>query len=289
MFLFQGGPGALLDGRGDFFQAIDKNSPSTDFMRNLQSMLQVKHKIPDIKSIVIFSAHWDEHQVTVDSTDGAAKLYYDYSGFPRELYAPYMTYPITTDIKLAERIHGMLNGAGVKNKLQPRREGFDHGSFIPLKLAFPESNIPIVQVSLKSNLDIADHIKIGEALAPLRDEGVLLIGAGALTHNLRALQPGSGISPRAQAFSDHMNELLTGLNEHNYEERKQQLIDVPSRAPHFAAMHPRAEHFIPLAVAFGAAIPRGVTSGGEPLPVTVRREFHEIVMGTFCSDSFVFS
>ena len=290
IFLFHGaGPGALLDAKGEFFEAFDKHSPSSGFMRNLNSMFQVKYQSPNIKSIVVFSAHWEESQVTVDYTTGPTKLLYDYYGFPPETYAPHMTYPITTDLKLAERIHGLLNDAGVPNKLQPRKEGFDHGTFIPMKLAFPESNIPIVQVSLQKNRNIADHIRLGEALAPLRDEGVLLIGSGALTHNLRALDPSGRIDPRAVAFVGHMNELLTGLNEHNYEERKQQLIDVPSRAPHFTAMHPRAEHFLPVAVAFGTAIPRRTGSNGEVSRVSVRREYHEIAMVTFCADSFVFN
>jgi len=293
IFLFHGaGPGPLIDGRGGMFEKLDKNSPSTAFMKNIPRMIEQKAAGSTIKSVVVFSAHWEESKFQVDHQTGTPKLLYDYYGFPPETYAPHMTYPFKTDILLAERIHGLLNEAGVDNVLKPRNDGFDHGTFIPMKMAFPDGDVPIVQVSLNRNLDIESHIRLGEALAPLRREGVLLVGSGAITHNLRAINPDANdADPRATAFVAHMNDILIGLNEANYAERRQRLINVPKEAPYWRDMHPRAEHFIPIAVAFGTARPSETceTAEGETeAPMSVERVYHEIALGTLCADSYLF-
>jgi aromatic ring-opening dioxygenase catalytic subunit (LigB family) len=103
-------------------------------------------------------------------------------GFPATTYAPHLTYPAPTDLKLADRVAELLTSNGETCKKENR--GFDHGVFIPLKLAVPDANIPIVQLSLHSSLDFERHVKLGEMLSPLRDEGVLIVCSGQTTHNL---------------------------------------------------------------------------------------------------------
>jgi aromatic ring-opening dioxygenase catalytic subunit (LigB family) len=243
--------------------------------------------------------HWEEREFTVDYQTGPTKLLYDYGGFPTEAYAPHLTYPVPTDASLAQHVHQLLTAQGVKNTIRPRGDGFDHGVFIPLTLAFPEATIPVVQVSVNRNLDIASHIKLGEALAPLRKEGVLIIGSGQITHNMGASRSASGkVDPRAIEFTDHFKALLEGTTESNYEERKQALIASPALAPHFDYEHPRTEHFIPLVVAFGAARPSTV-EGSEVLAgescaaaagaLQVRRLFHHVAMGSMATDAYIFT
>ena len=104
------------------------------------------------------------------------------SGFPSYTYAPHLTYPAPTDLPLADRVVELISSAGETCRRANR--GFDHGTFIPLKLALPEANIPIVQLSLQKSLNFEKHLRLGELLAPLREEGVLIIGSGQTTHNL---------------------------------------------------------------------------------------------------------
>ena len=292
LFLSHGaGPAAFIDGSGSRLQDVDKNSLSAQFLRTVKDLVSDNYGGQDITSIVVVSAHWEEPLFQVDYQIGETKLLYDYGGFPKETYAPHLTYPVPTDLKLAERIYGMLLSAGLKTKLEARSEGgFDHGVFIPLKLAFPEANIPVVQVSLHGNLDISAHIKLGEALAPLRREGVLIIGSGSITH-------GRGNLQQATQFSDWIRDLLEGTHELNYAERRQALIEAPSRAPHYALNHPRTEHFIPLAVSFGAcapvqhALPDAASGEAESTTskLTVKRAFHQVAMGSLGLDSYIFT
>lgn len=321
LFLSHGaGPAAFLDYEGSRFQDLDSSSPSAAFMRNLQEVISHEYPIDEVKSIIVVSAHWEEPIVTVDYQTGPTTLLYDYYNFPAESYAPHLTYPVPTDTNLAKKVHDILNLDGIKSSLRRRDGGFDHGVFIPLKLAFPKANIPVVQVSLHDSLDIAMHIQIGEALAPLRKEGVLIIGSGQITHSdgsKHRLAAGE-TDPRCLEFTDWMKTLLEGTDEHNYEERKQALIAVPQLAPHFAIQHPRTEHFVPLAAAFGASKPqptpartsaatavvseidgtgesatapqeRAASGLTELSTLSVQRVFHHIAMGRMATDAYVFS
>lgn len=291
-----GGPAAFLDFKGTPFHDIDQSSRSASFLRGL------KEKIgQDFTRILVISAHWEEREFTVDYQVGAPKLFYDYYGFPEESYAPHLTYPVKSDSQLAQHVHELLTSSGIKSVLKPRKEGLDHGVFIPLKLAFPEASIPVVQLSLNANLDIATHIRLGEALAPLRREGVLIIGSGQISHNLQAARGGGvlvdGIDVRTLEFTNYFKELLESTTADNYAQRREQLIASPSLAPHFAFQHPRTEHFIPLAVAFGAAKPPNTrSSDGNTADsslscgnLVVQRMFHDVGMGTMAVDSYMFS
>lgn len=284
-----GGPAAFLDFRGSPFHEIDKSSKSASFLRNLDNVVKSANNGEQIKSILVVSAHWEESEFSVDSSD-KSKLLYDYYGFPDESYAPHLTYPLQPDVQLAQRAHQLISSYGIKASFKPRREGFDHGTFIPLKLAYPNADIPVAQVSLKSNLNIAEHIALGEALAPLRQEGVLIIGSGQISHNLQVIrEPRSASSEkRTVEFLEWIRETMEGTNEHNYEERKQALIAAPRLAPHFAWQHPHIEHFIPLAVAFGASKPQPSGAGGGQGYVA-KRVFHDIAMGAMATDSYLFS
>jgi aromatic ring-opening dioxygenase catalytic subunit (LigB family) len=282
-----GGPAAFLDFKGSLFQAIDQSSKPAAFLRGLDNVIKASNGGDPIKSILVVSAHWEEREFTVDSSD-KSKLLYDYYGFPAEAYAPALTYPLQPDVQLAQRAHQLLGAQGIKSAFRPRQEGFDHGTFIPLKLAYPKADIPVAQLSLKSSLDIAEHIALGEALAPLRKEGVLILASGQISHNLQAIREGNaGVDKRAVEFIEWVRDLVEGTNEHNYEERKKLFINIPKLAPHFAWQHPRIEHFIPLAVAFGASKPQGTE--GEGVVYAARRVFHDIALGSMATDSYVFT
>jgi aromatic ring-opening dioxygenase catalytic subunit (LigB family) len=180
-------------------------------------------------------------------TSGAQpELIYDYQGFPAHTYA--LQYPALGEPPLAERITVLLKQAGLPAQQNPSR-GFDHGMFIPLLLMFPKARIPVVQLSLHSSLDARRHLEIGQALEPLRSEGVLIIGSGMSFHNMR----GYG-DPRFGPISDAFDHWLTHTVEAEPQQRDQALINW-SQAPSARLCHPpRAEeHLLPLMVVAGAA------------------------------------
>ena len=289
-----GGPAHLLDFTGSTFAPIDRNSKSADFMRNLGNVVNQYANDTPIECILVVSAHWEESVFTVDYQTKNTKLVYDYYGFPDESYAPHLTYPVKTNLKIANKIVDMLKKADIPVEKADR--GFDHGVFIPLKVAYPEAKIPVVQLSLKSNLDIADHIKLGEILKPLRDQGVLIIASGQITHNLREIrQPRSSADPRTVDFTEWVNNFLTSVRVTNYAESKQKLMNIASEAPHFFHCHPRPEHFTPMAVAFGAGLHEEipVDEDGDPIELEdegphVKRIYDEIVLGSMAVDSYIF-
>jgi aromatic ring-opening dioxygenase catalytic subunit (LigB family) len=211
------------------------------------------------KAIVIVSAHWEAPAFAIT---GAAhpELIFDYYGFPKHTYQ--LTWPAPGAPALAERIRGLLAGQGLPAEVDPAR-GFDHGVFIPFKLMVPAAEIPTVQLSLQAGLDPATHLAAGRALAPLRDEGVLIVGSGMSFHNMRAFG-----NPAATAVADEFDGWLTSAVESVPAERAKQLekwADVPSGR----LSHPREEHLLPLMVAAGAA---GEDGG--------RNIFSDIVMST---------
>lgn len=194
------------------------------------------------QALLVVSGHWEEDVPTV----GAAKspeLIYDYSGFPPETYK--LTWPAPGAPELAGKVQSLLDKAGLEPQLS-RTRGYDHGVFIPLKVAFPEANIAVVTLSLTSSLDPALHLAVGRALAPLRDEGVLIIGSGMSFHNLRALFTG-GAFDRSREF----DRWLTQAIESPVAQRDAWLKEWKN-APYATYAHPREEHLIPLMVAAGA-------------------------------------
>jgi aromatic ring-opening dioxygenase catalytic subunit (LigB family) len=194
------------------------------------------------KALLVVSGHWEEPAFTA-GTAANLKLIFDYSGFPEETYR--LSWPAPGEPALAERVAGLLGKAGLPSALNADR-GFDHGVFVPLKVAFPEAQIPVVTLSLAASLDPALHLAAGRALAPLRDDGVLIVGSGMSFHNLRGyFRPET--PERARAF----DKWLTGAAESPAREREALLTDWRS-APFATYAHPREEHLIPLLVAAGA-------------------------------------
>jgi aromatic ring-opening dioxygenase catalytic subunit (LigB family) len=229
-----GGPWPFVDvGIGDKLE-LEKLAT---YLRSLASLPKTTPK-----AVLVISAHWEESVPTVMAGEHPPMLY-DYYGFPPESYQ--ITWPAPGHPDLAARVGNLLLAAGINTATNLER-GFDHGTFVPLKLAYPNADIPTVQLSLKHGLDPESHIALGRALLPLRDEGVFIIGSGMTYHNLRAFGPQS--APAAEAFDAWLRE--TALS--SPEERDRRLIDWKN-APSARLVHPREEHLLPLMVIAGAA------------------------------------
>jgi aromatic ring-opening dioxygenase catalytic subunit (LigB family) len=202
------------------------------------------------KALLVVSGHWETeiptvHEGTVHS------LYYDYYNFPEHTYR--LTYPANGAPEVAARTRTLLTQAGIPNAGESSR-GLDHGVFIPLKLVYPDADIPIVQLSLQQDLSPQRHLEIGRALAPLRDENVLIIGSGMSFHNMNAFRmPGPQFIDASEAFDSWLTAAVTSP----HADRETSLIHW-SEAPGGRIAHPREEHLIPLMVAAGAA---GVDAG----------------------------
>jgi len=195
------------------------------------------------KAILVASAHWEESRPTV-STAAKPGMLFDYSGFPPHTYK--LNYPAPGSPELAQRVRDLLKMAQIDSGTDNAR-GFDHGVFVPQLIIDPKAEIPVVMLSLQENLDPATHIAIGKALAPLRDEGVLIIGSGSSYHNLRDFFSGDGRA--SVAFDNWLAETATQADA---TQRNARLI-AWEKAPNARACHPREEHLIPLMVAAGAA------------------------------------
>ena len=195
------------------------------------------------KALLVISAHWEESVPTV-MTAALPPMLYDYYGFPPESYK--LTWPAPGHPQLAMRVQGLLEAAGIPSAADSQR-GFDHGTFVPLKLTYPDAQIPTVQLSLKRGLDPAQHLAIGRALAPLRDEGVFIIGSGMTYHNMRGFGNPTA-APMSEAFDAWLRE-TAGLPAAARDERLIQW----SHAPAARLVHPREEHLLPMMVIAGAA------------------------------------
>jgi aromatic ring-opening dioxygenase catalytic subunit (LigB family) len=208
-----------------------------DFMVRLPAQLRT----PD--AIVVISAHWEESEATLLGAQQPA-MFYDYYGFPDEAYA--ITYPAPGSPKLANRIAALLEENHLPARVDPQR-GFDHGLFIPLKLMYPQANIPSLQLSLLRGLDPAAHIALGNALRGLINENILVIGSGFSFHNMRAFSwQGMGAPDGANdAFQDWLID--TCASAMPQPEREQRLINW-EKAPSARYCHPREEHLLPLHV-----------------------------------------
>jgi aromatic ring-opening dioxygenase catalytic subunit (LigB family) len=209
----------------------------TQYLRSLRTLPTTPPK-----ALLVISGHWEEPQPTVMTAERPPMLY-DYYGFPPEAYT--LTWPAPGDPAVAARTRELLESSGFKTAANPDR-GFDHGTFVPLKLAYPEADVPAVQLSLKRGLDPQEHIAMGRALSPLRDEGVFIIGSGMTFHNLRAFTPQA--APMAEAFDRWLRETAT-LNETERNERLARW----SEAPAARIAQPREDHLLPLMVVAGAA------------------------------------
>jgi 4,5-DOPA dioxygenase extradiol len=199
--------------------------------------------MPRPKAIVIFTAHWETEATTVSSSDGVYETIYDFRGFPDELYQ--VTYPASGSSAVASVVIERLRGAGLPVGQDVTR-GLDHGSWTLLYRMYPEADVPVVQVSVNPDLPPVEQVRIGEALRGLGEEGILVIGSGVTVHNLRAIQWGqTEPEPWAVAFDDW-------LLEQTLERKTDELFGYERLAPHARMAVPRAEHFVPYFIAFGA-------------------------------------
>lgn len=219
-------------------------------------------------AIVLVSAHWEGDAFTVNSHP-APGLLYDYHGFPAHTYQ--LQWPAPGSPELASRIRTLLGDAGIE-AAQEQARGIDHGVFVPLKLAVPDADIPVVQLSLRKGLDPAEHLAAGRALAPLRDEGVLIVGSGMSFHNMRRFHAaGPGVDPDSQRFDDWLASAVAQPRG-----QREQLLSAWEAAPGARESHPREEHLLPLHVVAGAA---GEDAG--------RKAFEDHVLGSVQS-AYVF-
>ena len=219
------------------------------YLKGLAASLPAKPR-----AILVISGHWEERAFTFTGSEDHPGLIFDYYGFPPETYR--LTWPAPGAPWLAERGRQLIEFAGLPAAVDPTR-GFDHGVFVPLKVAFPQADIPVVQMSLHASLDPALHLAAGQALAPLRDEGVLIVGSGMSFHNLRVYG-----DPRVREPSAAFDRWLVHAAEAPVAERAQLLAQWQA-APFARLCHPREEHLLPLMVAAGASDARGRQDYGE--------------------------
>jgi aromatic ring-opening dioxygenase catalytic subunit (LigB family) len=211
------------------------------------------------ESVLVISGHWEMARPTV-STTPRPPLLFDYYGFPEHTYR--LTYPAPGSPWLGKQVRTLLTAAGIESGEDPVR-GLDHGVFVPFKLIYPDADVPMVQLSLQQSLDAAAHFRIGRALAPLREQGVLIVGSGMSYHNLRHIFSTDSRAIRAaEEFDSWLGEAAT---EPDPAARERKLAAWAS-APGALASHPRPEHLIPLMVAAGAAVQdAGRRTYNEPL------------------------
>jgi aromatic ring-opening dioxygenase catalytic subunit (LigB family) len=239
----------ILHGGGPcFFMDWD---PADTWDKERKFLEDLPRSLPETpKALLVISGHWEQRQFTVQKNP-APPLLFDYNGFPPHTYD--LKWPAAGNPALAEQVQTLLESAGLPCDVDEER-GYDHGVFVPLKVAFPKAEIPCVQLSLRGDLDAAAHIAAGRALAPLREQGVLIIGSGNTYHNMQVLMKsvrgtgGTGES-QGQDFDRWLTNAVT-LNEPA--ERDKMLIDWET-APGARNANPRAEHLIPLHVVAGAA------------------------------------
>ena len=222
------------------WQPTDTWDQMAEFLKGISSRLPQRPK-----AVLIISAHWQTSEFSI-TTGTQPDLIYDYYGFPEHTYQ--LTYPAVGAPVLAERIGNMLTDAGLSNK-QDATRGFDHGVFIPLKLMFPNADIPVVQLSLRQDLDPEAHLMAGKAIAALRDEGVLIVGSGMSFHNMRGYGDKKFTAPSV-AFDDWLTKTVAAD-----EDARFAALSDWSKAPHAIESHllGSEEHLIPLMVIAGAA------------------------------------
>lgn len=209
------------------------------YLRGFAGMLEEQPR-----SILVVSGHWEEVRPTVN-TGAVPPLLFDYGGFPEHTYR--LTWPAPGNPQLAARVRDLLGSAGIESDADATR-GWDHGVFVPLKVMFPDASIPTVQLSLQQGLDPGAHLAIGKALAPLRSEGVLILGSGQSYHHMRGFMGRSGsIDPAAEAFDAWLREAIA-----DGDTRDRSLI-AWEQAPGARQAQPHEDHLLPLMVAAGAA------------------------------------
>ena len=246
---------SLFVSHGSPMLAVDVTQPAHGFLRNLGDIL------PKPESILVISAHWE---TPAPSVTGAMHLdtIHDFYGFPAPLYE--LRYPAPGSHDLAKEVAHLLGTAAGVDLVR----GLDHGAWVPLLLMYPQHDIPVLQLSLQTSLGPAHHLKLGDALNPLREQGVLIIGSGGATHNLREYFHPAGDQQPYEDFAAWLHDTLTRGD-------RDALLDYRRRAPQAARNHPTEEHFLPLFVALGAG-------GVQP------KRLHHSFDRTLCMDAYAF-
>ena len=194
------------------------------------------------KAVLMISGHWEDAEFAVMASPKPGMVY-DYGGFPAEMYQ--ITYPAPGAPDIAKRAADLIRAAGLPTHLDAK-QGFDHGTFAPLKVIYPDADVPVFQVSMQHGYSPAAHFALGRALAPLRDEGVLIVGSGLSYHNLRLFGPGAKVP--STAFDSWLAATMASPPG----ERTAALLDW-EQAPYARVCHAQEDHFVPLFAALGAA------------------------------------
>lgn len=258
LFVSHGGPNVVIE-----------PSEARDYLSSIGTMLQRP------KAIVMVSAHFETDGPTVVA-DPHPGMIYDFGGFAQELYE--IVYPAPGEPELAGRVADLLAEAGLSPHVADER-GYDHGAWNTLLLAYPDADVPVVQLSIDPNRDAAYHYALGAALAPLREEGILLLGSGHITHNLRAIfasirhgqQPDPDLPGKIETFTEWFSDKFAKND-------RDAILAWKTEAPFVADNHPTDEHLMPLFFAYGAA-------GDNP---QAERAHHSRQYGFFAWDSWLF-
>ncbi|VAH82514.1 unnamed protein product [Triticum turgidum subsp. durum] len=222
---------------------IDERIPAHGFFKSWLPAAVAGAQAPH--AVLVVSAHWETDTPAVNVVRGTNDTIHDLQGLPSEMYK--LRYPAPGAPDLAMRTKELLEGAGFGPVSEEHGRGLDHGAWVPLMLMFPEADVPACQLSLQAGRDGAYHYALGTALAPLRDEGVLVLGSGTTTHNLRELGPLD--APVPQWAYDFDAWLRDALLDGRYDDVKR----YKEKAPYGELAHPSPEHIYPLHVALGAA------------------------------------
>ena len=236
LFVSHGAPNLVID-----------TIPATGFLKAYSRTLDTP------RAIVVASAHFEAEPARV-SADAAPEMIYDFRGFEPELYE--LVYPAPGDAELAAKVVGLLRGCGIDAELEHGR-GFDHGTWVPLMLMYPGAEVPVVQLSVSPALGAEHHYRMGQALRSLCAENVLVVGSGALTHNLGAFFRG-GFSKDDPA-PDWVEHFAGWMHDKVAAGDIDALLDYRRQAPYAAENHPSEEHLLPFFVAAGAAASQGKT------------------------------
>jgi len=227
----------------------------------------IARDLPRPKAILIASAHWETN---IPALTGSAcpETIHDFYGFPKPLYE--IQYPAPGSPALASKALQLLDKNKIKAAEDPSR-GLDHGAWSPLLYMYPDANIPVVQLSLQTELGPKHHLDLGRALASLAGEGILIIGSGHMTHNLRERRDGPPLA--------YVREFQSWVKEKIDSKEWDSLVNYRSLTPGGARAHPTDEHFLPLYVALGAA--------GENYKA--ERLYDGVEMGALAMDAYLFS
>jgi 4,5-DOPA dioxygenase extradiol len=228
-------------------------------------------RLPRPKAILAVSSHWETAASAVSAAT-APETIHDFYGFPEPLYQ--LRYPAPGAPWLAERVAELLGQANLPIAIDGAH-GLDHGAWVPLLHMWPKADIPVVQLSIQTHLGAAHHYAVGQALAPLADDGVLILGSGGITHNLREFRmsrENESVAPYVAEFCDWLADRLAA-------DDTEAVVDYRTRAPHAVRAHPSEDHFLPLFVAYGAA------SGGQ----RHERVHAAVTYGVIGMDAYMFA